>query len=185
MLAKSALVFLFLALCGVVAALPPACLLEAVSAGGHPGDFEVLCGSGSETVQREIAKQCGKESKDALASYKQSCGEAGFKITLIHANTTSSSSPSQTSSGSGPMTGTMTGSMTVSVTGSMTSSVVSPTSGSGSRPSSGSGSKPGSGTGLLPTSTSPPYTESNVGSLQKADSVFIALVFAIVGALAM
>lgn len=52
------------------------------SAGGHPGDFEVLCGSGSETVQREIVKQCGKDSKDALGSYKESCGEAGFKISM-------------------------------------------------------------------------------------------------------
>ncbi|DAA73740.1 TPA_exp: putative GPI anchored cell wall protein [Trichophyton benhamiae CBS 112371] len=157
MLARSVLAFLFLALCSVVAALPPACLLEVVSSGGHPGDFDHLCGSGSDGVQKEIAQKCGSSTKEALQSYKQSCGEAGFKITLIHANTTSSSSPSQTSS----------------------------VSGSGSRPSSGSGSKPSSGMGSSPTSTTPPYTESNVGSLQKADSVFIALVFAIVGALAM
>ncbi|EFE39842.1 GPI anchored cell wall protein, putative [Trichophyton verrucosum HKI 0517] len=172
MLARSVLAFLFLALCSVVAALPPACLLEVVSANGHPGDFDTLCGSGSDGVQKEIAQKCGSNTKEALQSYKQSCGEAGFKITLIHANTTSSSSPSQTSSISGS------GSMT-------TGSGTAPTSGSGSRPSSGSGSKPSSGMGSSPTSTSPPYTESNVGSLQKADSVFIALVFAIVGALAM
>lgn len=52
------------------------------SAEGHPADFDSLCGSRSDNTQKEIVNKCGKDTKEALSSYKQSCGEAGYKISM-------------------------------------------------------------------------------------------------------
>ncbi|EFQ98839.1 hypothetical protein MGYG_01854 [Nannizzia gypsea CBS 118893] len=141
-------------------ASPPPCLLGAVNTQGHPGDFETLCGDGSTRVNKDLVKLCGNDYKEALKGFTDACGEAGYKIHLTPISSSSSSSPSHTASS----------------TGSMTTSVVSPTS------TSGSGSSPSSGMGSSPSSTAPP---NNVGALQKADSMFVALVVAIVGAIAL
>ncbi|KAF3491988.1 uncharacterized protein GIQ15_01505 [Arthroderma uncinatum] len=152
MFARSALVFVFFALCGLVAAFPPACVIGAVNTQNVPGDFDTVCGSASNTVQKQIVKFCKEDVDSGLKTFKTICSDAGHDIKLIDTNTSSSSESS-------------TSSPTASSTGSKTTSGSTPTSTSGS--------------GSAPSST------HNAGSFNKADSVFVALVVAIVGAIAL
>ncbi|KAK2806399.1 hypothetical protein FQN49_008804, partial [Arthroderma sp. PD_2] len=124
MFAKSALVFLFFALCGLVAAFPPSCVVGAVNTQDVPGDFETICGSANKSVQKEVVKFCKGNAEAGLKTFKSICSDAGHDIKLIDTNTSSSSS----------------GSSTASSTGSMTTSDSSPTPTSGSGSGSGSGS---------------------------------------------
>ncbi|KAM5469767.1 hypothetical protein MauCBS54593_004321 [Microsporum audouinii] len=155
MFARSAIIFVFFALCGFVAAFPPACVLGAVITQKDLSDFGTLCGSSSNAVQKQIVKLCEGDSDAGLKSFKAACSDAGYDINLIDTNTSSSSSATSTASS----------------TGSLTTSKSSPTSASGS--------------GLSPSNTSSPSSEPNAGSLHKADSMFVALVVAIIGAIAL
>ncbi|OGM44348.1 GPI anchored cell wall protein [Aspergillus bombycis] len=177
--AKSALVLSFLALGNIAAAaVPRACLLDALSNEPSPGDLKAVC---VDKVQTKIESLCSDDDKqDALKQFADTCSSAGHKVVV---NTSTSSSASSTgtstadskSSSSGFVTATAT---STSGSGSSSSAGVIPTSGSDSDSNSGSGS--GSGTNPSSTSSSGvPLHTANAGSSDRhiPAAAFAAVVF--------
>ncbi|KAK2739125.1 hypothetical protein FQN57_006691 [Myotisia sp. PD_48] len=107
---KSALIIAILALCNLVAAFPPACLVGAVNTQPKPADLKTICGSANVKVQNELVKICGDTLDDGLDAFKNVCAEAGYQIKLIDTATISPSGtgsvrPTGTGSGSPTTTG--------------------------------------------------------------------------------
>lgn len=79
---KSTIIFTLLTLSSsIIAATPPACLLEAVNTEQAPGNLSVVCGSDASKVQSAIASMCtGSNVAQAQSAFISTCSAAGSEV---------------------------------------------------------------------------------------------------------
>ncbi|RMJ26998.1 cell wall protein [Aspergillus sp. HF37] len=167
---KSAFLLSFLALCNLVAAVPPACLLDVMGGQKHPGDLKTICGDNAGKVKSQITDTCGSHEKAAMKYYASKCSSAGFKVDTA---TTTTSGTSATGTGnSAKSSSTNTGFVTATTSGSSSTSTSTNSggSGSGSNSDSGSGSGSGSDSGSNSGSDSGSSTSSSPSATPTANS---------------
>ncbi|OJD33596.1 gpi anchored cell wall protein [Diplodia corticola] len=156
------LTFLVVALLGFVniaaAATPPACLISIIGSEPNPNDVATICKK--DSIQSDIASNCGSEKADAMTAYSSVCKAAGVTV-------------STSASASASASATKSGSSSASATGSVT------TPGSSvSTPGASSGSSSGSSSTTTPAPTNDaPNKIQNVG--------FMALGAFAIGAIAL
>lgn len=64
----------------VLAALPPACLLQAVNTQDEPSDLKAICGDSPTDVQQAIASMCGDTVSMAQSAFIATCSGAGVQV---------------------------------------------------------------------------------------------------------
>ncbi|KIV88479.1 hypothetical protein PV10_08162 [Exophiala mesophila] len=103
---KTTLLFSTLALAvRVFAAVPPACLLNAVNTQDLPGDLDAVCGDDALEIQEAIASLCtGDNVSIAQSAFISTCSVAGSSVAPYTATATATNSATATGSGSSTAT---------------------------------------------------------------------------------
>ncbi len=76
----SLILSVFASAIGVLAAVPPACLLEAVNTQDDPSDLSAICGNEATDVQQAIASVCGNNQSVAQSAFISTCSSAGSSV---------------------------------------------------------------------------------------------------------
>ncbi|EXJ77788.1 hypothetical protein A1O3_10017 [Capronia epimyces CBS 606.96] len=97
----SVILALFAAALGVLADVPPACLLNAVNTQDNPSDLSAICGKEATDVQKAIASICGSNQSVAQSAFIATCSGAGSSVAPYTATSTSSKGPTTGASSTG------------------------------------------------------------------------------------